>query len=106
MVEGIGYKRDAGAVVVLLHFPGTVAAALAQVVGELHIAVLVDQALLHDIGGWIGQRLQEVGGILVGLDDDRLRVGRQDAVVDDGLDLASVELVGVQNERFIGRGDR
>ena len=53
-----GHEGDACAVVVLLHFPGSFATALAQVVGP-GIAVLRDQASLHNVGARVGQGLQE-----------------------------------------------
>ena len=93
----VRYEGDASAMVVLLHLPGAFATSLAQVVGP-GIAVLLDQAPLHNVGARVGQGLQEVGSFLAHPDDDCAIVRRDETIADDGLDFACGQFVRVQNQ--------
>lgn len=88
IVVGVGHKDDALLMRVLRDFEGAITTTLGQVIGPLRVAILVDQAFLDNVGARIRQRIQEVGGLLVGDNDDCAGIRRRDAIPDDRLDLA------------------
>ena len=67
---------------------------ISQVVGPV-CAILIDHALLNHVGSRVDQCIQEVSRFLVGDDDNRVGIGCQQAVADDGWDLARIQLIRV-----------
>ena len=87
---------------VLGDLEGASAATFSQVVSEAH-TVLLYQAFLDDIGAGIGQCVEEVAGFPPGNDDDRAGVRGEQAITDDGFDLADIEPIRILDEGQVGR---
>src|SRR5258706_4110117 len=82
----------------------TLATVITQVISPLETP-LVYHFLLYDVGGGIGEGLQEVAGLLTGLNDDGIGVGSQQAIADQGRDFAVDALVRILDQAEIGQRD-
>ncbi len=105
VVVGVGHELNVFARRVAEQLPGTSSTTLGQMSREGR-AILVEQTLFHDVGAGVAQGVQEVAGFLVGDDNHSLGVGSQQAIADEGLDLAGIELLRVLDQGQIDGGGR
>src|SRR5579875_426853 len=105
IIVRIGNKDDASGVAVALHFEWagtTLAAVITQMVGPLETP-LIDDALFDHVGSRIRKRFQEVTRLLIHLDDDGTGIGSQQAIADQGRNLAVDALVRIFDQTEVGQ---